>query len=1011
MPNAPHPELPAEHESTAPVDFETARSMKRSLLAEIREGWNTGRSVEPEDLLCRWPTEPSRDPDAASVLFEDFCQRRARASESFETLDEYLEVCEKRFPNVAPSVRRLASRRALMASVDGESWNTANEKGILRLPDAGESLFGFQLLHELGSGSFAKVFLAEDTKLADRAVVVKVSAIEGDEPKTLAQMQHTHIVPIFSVQEDQASGLRAVCMPYFGGESLATLHAWIWQGGRRPKLGNEWNRALHACHRIPTDQNPADRTQRDKQDAPSRKWLASASYDQSCAWIIARLAEGLHHAHERGICHRDIKPANILLAGDGQPMLLDFNLADNVGFLTGKTPTGLGGTITYMAPEHLRALATRDVALVQKVDHRADIYSLGLVLFEMLTGREPFESDTTRTIVPRKLEALAIERNQMIPSAKKLRPSIPWALESILAKCLRPNPEHRYQRGSQLAEDLTRFLNQKTLLHAPELCWRDVAMRWVARNRRSLSITMATVGSLLLMCALALVVRESQLQLEKAHAAELRDQHSRFDRAYQKTLCFLNVSADLKNLLPEGIASCTEGLAIFGVNDLSSSQVRPVFRGMTDVERTTIQRQMGEMLRLLAQAKVRSGTNRAAFLEGLRLLNLADQIQQSPPSRSILELKADWNLALGETAEAKRWSKLAETAEANSIGEAYWQANRLAHLGRYSEAETELDKAVVENPKDFWAFLLRGICREEQQKFALAHGDYSACVALWPEFSWGWFNRGRMLETMGERSAAISDYGQALARDANSIPILLNRGLAFLAQGKAIDAISDFRRVRDLGTPSVHLFASLGLAHEQLGQTTEADHAFEQAWAIDPENAHYLLAFAFAVHQRDPERAQATFHRVLRKDEKNAKALYGLGMLETRRNRFSAEAARFFARALEADPAFLEARRARANVLAHQGNWKSSREDIDWCAKMDPSGATLYSAACVYALNAQFCTDSAWAEWFADRALDWLDQAIQKGYGRDLVETDTDLNAIRNRPEFKRFEANAKTGA
>src|SRR5262249_57932443 len=88
---------------------------------------------------------------------------------------------------------------------------------ILRLPDIGDEVFGFRLRRRLGKGAFASVFLAEQGDLAGRPVVLKVSAIEGSEPQTLAQLQHTHIVPIHSVHENPPAGLRAGCMPYFGG--------------------------------------------------------------------------------------------------------------------------------------------------------------------------------------------------------------------------------------------------------------------------------------------------------------------------------------------------------------------------------------------------------------------------------------------------------------------------------------------------------------------------------------------------------------------------------------------------------------------------------------------------------------------------------------------------------------------------------------------------------------------------------------------------------------------------
>src|SRR5205823_13515629 len=101
--------------------------------------------------------------------------------------------------------------------------------------------------------------------------------------------------------------------------------------------------------------------------------LSQGSYIQATAWIVAQLADGLHHAHQRGILHRDIKPSNILLSAEGEPLLFDFNLAqdDNID----PSLATLGGTVAYMAPEHLRALVGRTAALIRLVDQRSDIYS------------------------------------------------------------------------------------------------------------------------------------------------------------------------------------------------------------------------------------------------------------------------------------------------------------------------------------------------------------------------------------------------------------------------------------------------------------------------------------------------------------------------------------------------------------------------------------------------------------------------------------------------------------
>src|SRR5262249_30733938 len=116
--------------------------------------------------------------------------------------------------------------------------------------------------------------------------------------------------------------------------------------------------------------------------------LRGYSYVQAVIWTVAQLAEGLHHAHQRGILHRDIKPSNILISAEGQPLLLDFNVSQDAGGDAAQAV--LGGTVAYAAPEHLRALLLRTPEALGQVDRRSDIYALGLVLTEMLIGRRLF---------------------------------------------------------------------------------------------------------------------------------------------------------------------------------------------------------------------------------------------------------------------------------------------------------------------------------------------------------------------------------------------------------------------------------------------------------------------------------------------------------------------------------------------------------------------------------------------------------------------------------------------
>ena len=245
-------------------------------------------------------------------------------------------------------------------------------------PRPGSALGEFQLLSELGRGAHGRVYLASQGSLGGRPVVLKLGPDTGGEHLSLARLQHTHIVPLYSAHEFPDRRLRALCMPYFGGATLADIRVRLDRLGR-PPVGDD----LLATVR-PTPEPDASSTV----PGPAWAFLERATLTEAVCWIGTRLADALQYAHDRGLLHLDLKPANVLLAADGVPMLLDFHLARPPMRGGDPAPDWLGGTPGYMAPEHEAALrAARDGRPVPAdVDARADIHSLGVLLREMLDG-------------------------------------------------------------------------------------------------------------------------------------------------------------------------------------------------------------------------------------------------------------------------------------------------------------------------------------------------------------------------------------------------------------------------------------------------------------------------------------------------------------------------------------------------------------------------------------------------------------------------------------------------
>ena len=991
----------------ATADFSILRARKRDLLDEQRSCWSLGQPPEPEELLDRWPTDPDTDPDAASLLLEDYLQRRRRGEAA--SLLEY----ERRFPEQKQALEGLLTREHALRSMGGAS---DARKFALRLPDVGDEIFGFRLRLPLGQGAFGRVFLAEQALLAGRPVVLKVTAIEGVEPQTLAQLLHTNIVPIYSLHEDQRAGLRAFCMPYLGGASLSNVLKKLWTDSPRPVSGKQLVLALEAVEApkpatwisrqnalgaaASPEVSPPQAESVDESDAVPLSALRELSYERAAASIVAELALGLHHAHQRGILHRDIKPSNILMSAEGQSLLLDFNLSpakhEDVAHAT------IGGTVAYMAPEHLRALVGRTPALIRQVDRRSDIYSLGMVLAEMVTGRLPFEQSGSYSALPLQIEAMAVERSKSVLSIRQERPDISWGLESVARTCLAPDPARRYQQADHLADDLRRLLEDRPLKYAPELSRMEQARKFARRHPRLTSSgTVAGIAALVLLLV-GTAFAGVRNQLAETWAAQRVRAH---DAGVLRALCLVNTRLDMQDNLREGIAVCEQTLALFGAPEDTVWDRRPTWLAIAPEERQRLADDRRELLLLLADARVRmAGGSRESALQALDLLDRAESIPGLAPSRALWLDRARFYSLGGDAQRAESARLRALTTPAATARDHYLLATSIAREGGpegQKAAIAELNEALERNPRHYWSLVQRGICRLELGELVLAAADFGQCTGIWPEFAWGYFNRGCVLDRAGNKAAAVVDFTAALDRDRTLVPALVNRGLARLELQENALALADFDQALALGAREASVSAGRGIALERQGRHREADTAFADCFAHAdglPASARARLAWAygFAISSRDPGKARGAFERALRHDPGNSQAHYGRAMLAMSRGK-NGEAIRGFDQALEANPGRIEARRYRAIALARQGDWARASQEINRCLEREPrSAATLYAAACVVALAFEKTTSGA----NSFQALDFLDRALAEGADPANAAVDPDLAAIRGLPGF-----------
>jgi len=505
-----------------------ADGLRRLVLVELVKvdlefRFRTGRPVRLEDYLAAHPRLADADGPPVELICEEFHVRKSHG----EAVD-LSDLC-RRFPGRARDIWRWlgGAERTMTTSLAGDAV-----RGDF-LP--GQTVDDFQVLAEAGKGAFATVYLARQVSMG-RLVALKVSGDRGDEARTLAQLDHPNIVRVFDQKRLDAAAdrprLRLVYEQYLPGGTLAEVVARVRRTPARDRSGAILVEAIRtaaegaglglAC------------------DSPALAALARLPWPTVVTRIGIQLAGALDHAHAAGVLHRDVKPANVLLAADGGVHLGDFNTSSLATHPSHGPAAYFGGSLAYMSPEHLEAFDAGHARKPEELDGRADLFSLAVLLAELLTGHRPFQDKPKRGDVAAAIaEMLAHRRRGEVEIAVDRGDGVAMALVEVLRGCLAADRGARPVSGGELARRLALVGRPRArdLLTLPRGGWRRFARR---RPFEAAAVCMVVPNLLL---AVANNLHQRRILDGFYSAADLATGHAAAERAFSIAVGIVNLIA------------------------------------------------------------------------------------------------------------------------------------------------------------------------------------------------------------------------------------------------------------------------------------------------------------------------------------------------------------------------------------------------------------------------------------------------------------------------------------
>ena len=1033
----------AQFEQNTIVD---AIAFTRASLDRIEPAWRAALVTElaridlernfSRDYLHEVSWKPSQFYQAFGPLLED---SQLRAQVAFEHY------------RLARLHGKLVTRQQIgtLYAVVSDSWKElplGSPSGLqarheAQFPHIGEAFVGYTLIAELGRGALARVYLARQPDLAGRLVVLKVSGRLNAEADKLARLQHTNIVPVYSVhRSDGEDGLYAICMPYLGSLTLADLLL-LFEGQDNRTCRIEELISTLVARRRSTLVNTTlglSTTDQPKVEAPSTKIEnsraeaaddaiplrvqtfedgrhASARFDQqlgyeelmgalhslvkrpndmhSACLLIEGIASGMAYAHSLGIVHRDLKPENVLIANDGRPVVLDFNLSDEP---TNARPELVGGTLPYMSLQQLQSLDG-----TTRASPADDVFAIGTIFYRLLTGHMPFATHSIDH-----LTRLIEDRKTPPKSVRKLAPHVPTSLSGMVMKCLDGNERQRYPSAKELLEDLVCFRERRTLRHATDRSLVERFQRVIARHPviTSASFLSTVAVALLLMVGIGWwwTTQRAQQLSQQLHLRQLT-------AAMPSILSKLHGPNREATQLHSGVAEAMQALSEWHIS-VQAVDANEQLSRLSPAERTQTLERLGQLTFAVASA------------EG----NLALLATESTKHNQHIQAALSWNRIAAELSPqltpACQFQRSQIQPEANKAG------SESPSKPREDLADTPLAKLMLarqkgdiegwlhwaevmttDQPADATAWFNLGAAHYTAGSFERARACFDVATKLQNSALNSVFWRGVASHQLGDHARALVDFERCVQSDTQWVAARHNRALAAFALQRLDAALADTAYLIDQQCAGPRVWLLRAQIDRLQGRPEQAQQDKKSAMAAKCFSADDWVAIGVQKIVPAPEEALNAFRKAIQLEPSNIAALQNSAHVLSEQLQQADQALQPVTRLIALRPNDAGNYATRGILAARLNREPAALQDADQCARLQPAAIEMVQLAGVYSLLSRSPGEEKKAKYLT-QSLEWLRRALAKEPQLvSIIDQDPDTKAVRDEPVCKEMMASART--